>query len=189
MCETLGRQRLNWLTLLFFICWCAMLIGSAHAGGVLQTPGPEASTVELAVDEPLAPQPEQANTRGQQQDESTNAGQESTPNQLDLARGLLLSARAFRQAERRVRPALVTIESFGGVSAIAGKIGGIRNQGEGNTTGVMISPEGHIITSLFNFIEQPPVITVITSDGQRRVAKLLGRDDTRKICLLKIEGR
>jgi serine protease Do len=74
------------------------------------------------------------------------------------------------------------------VSAVQGKIGGIRQQGEGNTTGVMISPDGYIITSTFNFIQRPPVITVITSDGQRHVAQLLGRDDTRKICLLKIDG-
>jgi serine protease Do len=91
-----------------------------------------------------------------------------------------------RAAVARIRPALVTIESFGGVSAIPGVIGGIRRQGEGNTTGVLLSPDGWIITSTFNFIESPPVITVITSDGQRHVAKLRGRDDTRKVCLLKI---
>lgn len=99
-----------------------------------------------------------------------------------------LTSKAFRAAAAKIRPALVTIESFGGVSAVQGKIGGIRQQGEGNTTGVMISPDGYIVTSTFNFIQRPPVITVITSDGQRRVAQLLGRDDTRKICLLKIEG-
>lgn len=99
-----------------------------------------------------------------------------------------LTAKAFRAAAAKIRPALVTIESFGGVSAVQGKIGGIRQQGEGNTTGVMISPDGYIITSTFNFIQRPPVITVITSDGQRRVAQLLGRDETRKICLLKIDG-
>ena len=104
-----------------------------------------------------------------------------------IMQGLRLTPRAFRIAADRVAPALVTIESFGGTSTVAGKIGGIRQQGEGNTTGVMISPDGHVITSSFNFIEQPPVITVITSDGVRRVAKLLGRDDTRRICLLKVE--
>jgi serine protease Do len=43
------------------------------------------------------------------------------------------------------------------------------------------------VTSTFNFIQRPPVITVITSDGQRRTAQLKGRDDIRKICLLKID--
>ena len=106
----------------------------------------------------------------------------------DLLRGLAVTPKAFRIAAAKVQPALVTIESFGGVSTIAGRIGGIRKQGEGNTSGIMISPDGHVITSSFNFIEQPPVITVITSDGIRRVAKLLGRDDMRRICLLKVEG-
>lgn len=105
-----------------------------------------------------------------------------------LTRGILVAPKVFRAAAAKVRPSLVTIESFGGVSAVAGKIGGIRSQGEGNTTGIVISEDGYIVTSSFNFIEQPPVITVITSDGVRRVANLLGRDDTRRICLLKIEG-
>jgi len=87
-----------------------------------------------------------------------------------------------------MQPGLVTIESFGGVSVVQGRIGGIRKQGEGNTTGIIVSPEGHIVTSTFNFIQQPPVITVITSDGTRHVAEMLGRDDTRKICMLKINA-
>jgi serine protease Do len=114
------------------------------------------------------------------------AAQEIKPG--DSIESLQLTSKAFRQAAEKVVPYLVTIESFGGVSAVQGRIGGIRNQGEGNTTGVLISNEGHIVTSTFNFIQQPPVITVVLADGKRRVAKLLGRDDTRKICLLKIDA-
>jgi serine protease Do len=95
---------------------------------------------------------------------------------------------AFRQAAEKVAPALVTIESFGGVSAVAGKIGGIRKQGDGNATGLVLTPDGYVVTSTFSFIERPPVITVITSDGQRHVARMLGQDHTRKLCLLKIDG-
>lgn len=104
------------------------------------------------------------------------------------AAALQATAKAFRAAAAKAQPALVTIESFGGVSAVQGKIGGIRQQGEGNTTGVMISSDGYIVTSTFNFIQRPPVITVLTQDGQRHVAQLLGRDETRKICLLKIDA-
>ena len=116
----------------------------------------------------------------------TVSAQEDGAN-ADLFRQMEWTSKAFRSAVEKIRPSLVTIESFGGVSAIQGRIGGIRKQGEGNTTGVVISKEGHIITSSFNFIQSPPVITVITSDGQRRFASLLGRDETRKICLLKIQ--
>lgn len=107
----------------------------------------------------------------------------------DSLKAMLLTSKAVRQAIDSIEPSLVTIESFGGVSVVQGRIGGIRKQGEGNTTGIVVSPEGHIVTSTFNFIQQPPVITVITSDGTRHVAEMLGRDDTRKICMLKINAK
>ena len=108
--------------------------------------------------------------------------------QEDHFRAMALTSKAFRQANKAILPSLVTIESFGGVGAVQGRIGGIRKQGEGNTTGILVSKDGYILTSTFNFIQQPPVITVITSDGRRRLAKVMGRDDTRKLCLLKIDG-
>lgn len=107
--------------------------------------------------------------------------------QAEIFQAMNLTSKAFRKAADKIRPAMVTIESYGGVGAVQGRIGGIRKQGEGNTTGIVISPDGFVITSTFNFIQQPPVISVIPSDGKRRFAKLIGRDDTRKICLLKIE--
>lgn len=103
-------------------------------------------------------------------------------------RAMMLTAKAFRVASKRIEPSLVSIESFGGVGAKQGRINGIRKQGEGNTTGVIISPDGYILTSTFNFLQEPPIVTVMTSDGKRRVAKLLGRDDIRKVILLKIDG-
>ena len=106
---------------------------------------------------------------------------------VDPVQAMELTAKAFLAAITKIRPQLVTIESFGGVSAVQGRIGGIRSQGEGNTTGLLISKEGHIVTSTFNFIQSPPVITVITGDGKRRVAKMLGKDEIRKLCVLKIE--
>ena len=105
----------------------------------------------------------------------------------DAFRAMMLTSKAFRAATEKIQPSLVTIESFGGVSAVQGRIGGIRKQGEGNTTGVVISEDGYIVTSTFNFIQKPPIITVVTSDGVRHTARLMGRDDIRKICLLKVD--
>ncbi|MEZ6095579.1 MAG: trypsin-like peptidase domain-containing protein [Pirellulaceae bacterium] len=96
------------------------------------------------------------------------------------------TAKAVRFAAGNVQANLVAIESFGGSGAIAGRIAGIRKQGEGNTTGLLLGPDGYIVTSTFNFIQRPPVITVITLDGERHYAEMLGRDDTRKLCILKI---
>lgn len=86
-----------------------------------------------------------------------------------------------------MQPSLVRIEGFGGIAAgVDG--GGYQAPGEGPTTGVALSSDGYIITSTFNFLRKPPIVTVVTPDGRRHVAKLLGRDETRKICLLKVDG-
>lgn len=104
----------------------------------------------------------------------------------ELQRGIALSPRAFRAAAEKVQASIVRIETFGGFdSAAKGRNSFV--PGEGPTTGVVYSADGLIVTSTFNFIKKPPVITVILPDGERKVAQLLGRDDTRKICLLKVE--
>lgn len=105
--------------------------------------------------------------------------------------GDLLAPKAFRAAAAKVLPSTVTIESFGGVSGAGvkrGSMAGIRLPGEGPTTGVILSRDGYIITSTFNFLKKPPIITVTLPDGQRKVAKQLGSDETRKLTLLKVEG-
>lgn len=117
------------------------------------------------------------------QDSSTQA----PPKTDEVLQGLRLTPRAFRIATERIRGSLVTIESYGGSSTIEGRIGGIRRQGEGNSTGLLISSDGYIITSTFAFLRQPPAIMVMTSDGKKQFAKIVGRDDTRKLCLLKID--
>ena len=103
-------------------------------------------------------------------------------------RGTLLAPKAFRAAADKVLPSLVTIEGFGGLAAGSGIGKGIHAPGEGPTTGVIISSNGYILTSTYNFLRKPPVITVRLPDGQRKVAKLLGRDETRRLCILKVDG-
>jgi serine protease Do len=124
---------------------------------------------------------------GAQEDEPTT----TAPSASDIAAGYRLAPRAFRLAAERVTPSLVSIETFGGVAASGatrpGRTGGLRRPGDGPTTGLIISPDGYIVTSTFNFLEQPPVILVTLRDGRKQVAKLLGRDDGRKLCLLKID--
>lgn len=120
---------------------------------------------------------------------------------LDLPRRQLAS-KVFRAAVAKALPSVVTIEAYGGVAAPAQprrpagprrgrrrrRIGPIAKPGEGPTTGLIVSPDGHVLTSTFNFLRKPPIITVVLRDGSRHVARLLGRDDTRKLCVLKIDG-
>jgi serine protease Do len=58
---------------------------------------------------------------------------------------------------------------------------------EGPTTGVIVSPDGHIVTSAWNFESRPTVVTVTTGDGKTTAAKLLGIDRASGLALLKIE--
>ena len=114
------------------------------------------------------------------------AGQE--PSASETLRGTLLAPKAFRAAGEKVLPSLVTIEGFGGLAAGSGIGKGIHAPGEGPTTGLVISSDGYVLTSTYNFLRKPPVITVRFADGQRKVARLLGRDETRKLCVLKVDG-
>jgi serine protease Do len=105
--------------------------------------------------------------------------------------GYRLAPKVFRAAVERIKPCLVTIEAFGGIGPSAGKAkrgSSISHPGDGPTTGLVISPNGYIVTSTFNFLRKPPIITVILPDGSRKVAKLLGRDETCKLCVLKVDG-
>lgn len=107
---------------------------------------------------------------------------------VDAFETMMLTSKAFRAATEKIRPSLVTIEAYGGVASVQGKIGGISRQGEGNTTGIVVSSDGYVVTSTFNFIQNPPIITVVTSDGERHTATLMGKDLIRKICVLKVDG-
>jgi serine protease Do len=119
---------------------------------------------------------------------TANSSDAAPASSLDALHGDFWAVSAVaRGALARVRPSVVTIESFGGITATEGVIGGIRKQGEGNTTGLIISPDGLVVTSLFNFARSPRIITVILADGQRKMATILGRDLSRNLCLLQLQ--
>jgi serine protease Do len=117
---------------------------------------------------------------------------------------------AFRAVAEKVRPALVRIETVGGSqpqgflptseddSEDEGKpavpkpfqenLGSGFVVADGPTTGLIYSSDGYIVTSGFNFVRDPLLISVILSDGRRFAAELVARDQVRKIALLKIDA-
>jgi serine protease Do len=101
---------------------------------------------------------------------------------------------AIRSAVAAIDPGIVTIETIGGAQPLRedGDPRGPREESfrlaEGPTTGVILSADGVIVTSSFNFARDPSVITVVLRDQRRFVAKLLGRDLIRRLALLKIEA-
>lgn len=107
--------------------------------------------------------------------------------------------KAMKAASASVAPTVVKIETAGGAEMIGappkkggppGKGGpGIR-KGTGPTTGLVVDPDGLIITSAFNFANKPTDIFVtIPGRPQRLVAKVVAHDQTRMLTLLKVDAK
>ena len=89
---------------------------------------------------------------------------------------------AFAAAVDRVAPAVVRIETIGGLEHVGQVL-----FGTGPTTGLVVDPAGYIVSSAFNFGNKPASILVRLGDGVRRPAKLVATDNSRMLVLLKIE--
>jgi len=59
---------------------------------------------------------------------------------------------------------------------------------EGPTTGLVLSEDGYIVTSAWNFESKPNVVAVTTPDGRTHAAKLLGMDRAAGLALVKIDA-
>ncbi|HSW44642.1 MAG TPA: trypsin-like peptidase domain-containing protein [Phycisphaerae bacterium] len=101
----------------------------------------------------------------------------------------------LRQAAAKVAPTVVTIETVGGTQSVAkgsaasmplAKAGFIL--ADGPTTGLVWSADGLILTSQFNFLRDPSVVTVVLADGRRLVGELLARDEVCGLAMLKVDA-
>lgn len=95
-----------------------------------------------------------------------------------------LEEQSFREAAALLEPSIVQIQTVGGLD----RIGGV-STGTGPTTGVVVSADGLIVSSSFNFASKPASILVSTPDNRRFPATILGTDRSRKITLLKVEAQ
>ncbi|MDY0169661.1 MAG: PDZ domain-containing protein [Thermoguttaceae bacterium] len=93
-----------------------------------------------------------------------------------------LEEEAFRAAAARVAPAVVRIETLGGLERVGRVLAGT-----GPTTGLVVGEDGYIVSSAFNFFHRPASILVRLTDGTRKPAQLVATDHSRMIVLLKIE--
>ncbi len=91
--------------------------------------------------------------------------------------------KAFKQAATQVAASLVRIETVGGLDQVQ-KFA----VGNGPTTGLVLSADGYVISSSFNFISKPASIIVSLTDGRRLAAKVVANDTSRMLTLLKIDG-
>jgi serine protease Do len=94
----------------------------------------------------------------------------------------LREERAIKAALARVTPAVVRIETVGGLERVGQLL-----VGTGPTTGLIVSPDGFIVSSAFNFVQKPDSILVTLEGGSRRAARLVATDHSRMLVLLKVE--
>lgn len=109
-----------------------------------------------------------------------------TPFQQTLAQEKVsveaLEEQAFKQAAAYVSPSIVRILTTGGQDRVGRVL-----TGTGPTTGVVVSSDGYVISSAFNFASQPSSILVELPDERRFPARLVATDRARMLTLLKIE--
>src|SRR4029453_16812371 len=92
-----------------------------------------------------------------------------------------LEEEAIRSAVATVAPSVVRIETIGGLERVGQVL-----VGTGPTSGLVVSEDGFIVSSAFNFIQQPTSILVTLPGGQRAAAKIVARDHARMLVLLKV---
>ncbi len=93
-------------------------------------------------------------------------------------------AAALYAAVEHIAPAVVQIETVGRLERVQGVL-----FGTGPTTGLIVDPDGYLISSAFNFVNQPASILVRLPDGTRKPAKLAATDHARMLVLLKIDAK
>jgi serine protease Do len=94
-----------------------------------------------------------------------------------------LEEQAFREAAALVAPSVVRVQTVGGLDRVGQVL-----TGTGPTTGVVISSDGFIVSSAFNFASKPSSILIQLADGRRLPATLVATDRARMLTLLKVES-
>src|SRR6188508_3381091 len=90
---------------------------------------------------------------------------------------------ALKAAAETVAPSVVQIRTIGGFDSVEGAV-----LADGPTTGLIISPDGYIISSAFNFAQQPASIIVTFASGKQMPGELIATDHSRMLVLLKVNG-
>ena len=82
-----------------------------------------------------------------------------------------------------VASSVVQIRTVGGLDRLGKQL-----LSQGPTTGLIVSPDGYVVSSAYNFASQPTSILVLLPSGQQRPADLIARDKNRMLVLLKVES-
>lgn len=94
-----------------------------------------------------------------------------------------LEEQQIQAAAASADPSIVRIETAGGVEQVDGLL-----LGSGPTTGVVISSDGYILTSSFNFAGKPSTVIVSIPGRDRLPARIVATDRLRGLTLLRVEA-
>ena len=99
--------------------------------------------------------------------------------------------KATKAAIAKVSPSIVQIVTQGGTDLVVVKKGGaVFRKNMGPTTGVILSEDGYIISSAFNFINNPTKILVeVPGKDKAFPAKKIATDKSRMLTLLKVDAK
>ncbi len=92
-----------------------------------------------------------------------------------------LEEQAMRAAARRVASSVVQIQTVGGLETVGRTL-----LGTGPSTGLIVSSDGLIVSSAYNFVQKPSSIIVTLPTGERLAARLVATDYSRMIVLLRV---
>ena len=99
--------------------------------------------------------------------------------------------KATKDAVKKVGPCVVQIVTQGGADIVVTTPKGPSfRKALGPTTGVIVSEDGYVVSSLFNFVNDPTTILVsIPGREEPLVAKRVANDRSRMLSLLKIDAK
>ncbi len=99
--------------------------------------------------------------------------------------------RAMKEAVKKVSPSVVQITTLGGADmVVTSPKGPVFRKALGPTTGVVVGADGLIVSSAFNFINNPTNILVgVPGHKEPYVAQRIATDRSRMLTLLKIDAK
>lgn len=99
--------------------------------------------------------------------------------EADLA---LQEQQALQAAVQRIAESVVQIRTVGGLDRVGRTL-----IAQGPTTGLVVGADGYIVSSAFNFAQQPTSILVRLPSGEQLPAELVAHDKNRMLVLLKVD--
>ncbi len=102
-----------------------------------------------------------------------------------------LHEKVMKDAVRKVAPSVVQILTQGGTDIMTvGPKGAMFRKGQGPTTGVVVSADGYVVSSAFNFINNPTnILVAVPGHKEPYPARRIATDRSRMLTLLKIDAK